>query len=176
MEVLLVLGVSLGESAFYSVLRIIERMTRPEPLSAQTTTMNVSATPDRPWLDLAYQLANIAFPLAPVLLAFYLLWLAAGPPAWPGDDPQLKPWHRIGFDLRRTGSDLGRGWLIAAGIGMPGLGFYLLAREIGINTSVAPANLADHWWTVPVYVLAAAMNGTSATSRLPWLPRATHSV
>lgn len=150
---------SLGESAVYSILRIIERMTRPEPLSAQTTTMNTSATPDRPWLDLAYQLANIAFPLVPVLLALYLLRLAAGPAVWPGDDPYARPWRRVGFDLRRPWSDVGRGLLVAAGIGIPGLAFYLLAREIGINTTVAPANLASNWWTVPVYLLSAAMNG-----------------
>ncbi|WP_432558640.1 CPBP family intramembrane glutamic endopeptidase [Granulicoccus sp. GXG6511] len=159
LEILLVLGVSLGQSAVYSLLRIIERLTRPEPLSAQTTQMNTSATPDRPWLDLAYQLANIAFPLVPVLLALYLLMLAAGPRAWPADDPGVRPWQRIGFDRTRLGSDLVRGFAVAAAIGIPGLGFYLLAREIGINTTVAPANLASNWWTVPVYVLAAAMNG-----------------
>ncbi len=159
LEVLLVLGVSLGESAVYSILRIIERMTRPEPLSAQTSTMNTSATPERSWLDLAYQLANLAFPLVPVLLALYLLWLAAGPRAWPGDDPGVRPWHRIGFDLRRPRADLGRGVVVAAGIGIPGLAFYLFAREIGINTNVAPANLAENWWTVPIYLLAAVMNG-----------------
>lgn len=159
LEVLLVLGVSLGESAVYSILRIVDRLTRAEPLRQQTTTMNSSATPDRPWLDLAYQLANIAFPLVPVLLALYLLALAAGPAAWPGDDPRTPAWRRIGVDLRRPGFDLGAGFAVAAGIGIPGLGFYLLARELGINTNVAPANLADNWWTVPVYLLAAAMNG-----------------
>lgn len=48
---------------------------------------------------------------------------------------------------------------MAAAIGIPGLAFYLAARELGLNTHVAPANLAEHWWTVPVYVLAAATNG-----------------
>lgn len=159
LEILLVLGVSLGESAVYSVLRIIDRLTRPEPLAQQTTTMNSSATPDRPWLDLAFQLANILFPLVPVALALYLVALAAGPPAWRSDDPTRPSWRRVGFDLRRPGRDVGRGFLVAAGIGIPGLGFYLLARELGINTNVSPANLADNWWTVPVYVLAASMNG-----------------
>lgn len=159
LEVLLVLGVSLGESAVYSALRIVERLTRPEPLGQQTTAMNQSVTPDRPWLDLAYQLVNLAFPLVPVLLALYLLAIAAGPPVWPGDDRVRGPGRRIGFDLARPGFDLGRGFLVAAGIGIPGLAFYLLAREVGINTTVSAANLAEHWWTVPVYVLAAAMNG-----------------
>lgn len=159
LEILLVLGVSLGESAVYSILRIADRLTRPEPLAQQTTQMNTSVAADRPWLDLAYQLANIMFPLVPVLLALYLLAIAAGPAAWRGDDPGRPSWQRIGFDLRCPGWDIGWGFLVAAGIGIPGLGFYLLAREIGINTNVAPANLADNWWTVPVYLLAAAMNG-----------------
>ena len=62
-EVLLVLGVSLGQSAVYSVLSIIEKLTRETPLNEQTTTINSSVVPDRAWLDLAYQLAGIVFPL-----------------------------------------------------------------------------------------------------------------
>ena len=34
-EVLLVLGVSLGQSAVYSILSIAEKLTRPQPLVAQ---------------------------------------------------------------------------------------------------------------------------------------------
>ncbi len=74
-ELLLVLGVSLGSSAVYSVLAIIEKLTRNVPLNQQTTTINSSITPDRPWLDLAYQLAGIVFPLVPALFALYLLRL-----------------------------------------------------------------------------------------------------
>jgi len=144
-EVLLVVGVSLGSSAIYSVLSIIEKLTRNVPLNQQTTTINNSITPDRPWLDLAYQLAGIALPVVPALLALYLLWLS-------GDS------RRIGLDLRRPGFDIGWGFALAAGIGIPGLGFYVLARYLGINTSVSPANLAENWWTVPVLIGLAAMN------------------
>ena len=55
-ETWLVLGVSLGASAIWSLLRIVEKVTRPQPLGSQTTAMNSSVTPDRPWLDLAFQL------------------------------------------------------------------------------------------------------------------------
>ena len=94
-EILILLGLSLGESAVYSVLGIIERLTRNVPLAQQTATLNASATPDRPWLDLAYQLAGIGFGLVPVLLALYLL-SRTDPPAG----------RRIGFDLTRPGFDL----------------------------------------------------------------------
>ena len=147
LEVLVVLGVSLGQSGVYSVLRIIERMTRPEPLAQQTSSLNVSATPDRPWLDLTYQLVNIGFAVVPAFLALYLLSLT----------------HRhvgltIGLDRRRPGRDLAFGVLIALGIGIPGLGLYLGSRELGLNTTVQASALADNWWTVPVLVLAAFQN------------------
>lgn len=158
-ELWIVLAVSLGQSALYSVLRIIERLTRNQPLSQQTATMNNSVTPDRPWLDLSYQLANIGFGLVPVLVALYLLDRLPGRRAWPGDDPRRSATRRLGFDLTRPGFDLARGFAVAAAIGIPGLGFYLLARQLGINTTVQPANLAENWWTVPVYLLSAAMNG-----------------
>jgi membrane protease YdiL (CAAX protease family) len=145
-EVLLVLGVSLGQSAVYSVLSIAEKLTRSVPLGQQTTQINTSVTPDRPWLDLSYQLAGIVFPLVPALLALYLLRLS-------GDR------ERIGFDLSRPLRDLGWGLVIAAGIGIPGIGLYLAARAAGLNTTVQPANLAANWWTVPVLVGLAIMNG-----------------
>ncbi len=145
-EVPLVLGVSLGQSAVYSVLSIAEKLTRSVPLGQQTTQINTSVTPDRPWLDLSYQLAGIVFPLVPALLALYLLRLS-------GDR------ERIGFDLSRPLRDLGWGLVIAAGIGIPGIGLYLAARAAGLNTTVQPANLAANWWTVPVLVGLAIMNG-----------------
>ena len=147
LEVVIVLGISLGQSAVYSVLRIIERLTRNVPLAEQTSTLNASVTPDRPWLDLIYQLAGIAFALMPVLLALYLLNLT-DPPAG----------RTIGFDLRRPRFDLGFGALIALAIGVPGIGLYALGRAIGINTDVQASGLGDHWWTVPVLILSAIEN------------------
>ncbi len=44
-ETVLLLGVSLGASAIWSVLSIIEKLTRDVPLRSQTTAMNQSATP-----------------------------------------------------------------------------------------------------------------------------------
>lgn len=149
LEVVIVLMLGLGRSAVYSLLSIIEKLTRPnQPLSAQTTTINTSAVPDRPWLDLAYQVTYIAFPLVQAMLVLYLLHLT----------------HRharrlIGFDLLRPARDLAWGFGIAAAIGIPGLGLYLGARALGLNTTVAPANLAENWWTVPVLIALAAMNG-----------------
>ncbi len=145
-EVWIVLGLSLGQSAVYSLLSIIEKLSRPEPLNEQTTSMNNAVVPDRPWLDLAYQLAGIVFPLVPVVLVLYLMRLSRNS-------------HELGFDLRRPGFDLSRGLGMAALIGLPGLAFYFVARELGFNTNVAPANLTEQWWTILVLVGLAVMNG-----------------
>jgi membrane protease YdiL (CAAX protease family) len=151
-ETVLVLGVSLGSSAVYAVLSIIEKLTRPVPLSQQTTAMNQSATPGRPWLDLAYQLAGIALPLVAVALALYLLNHIHRPAV------DVRAGHFVGLDRREPGRDLLRGLGLAAVIGIPGLGFYFLAKAIGINTQVSAANLEAVWWSAPVLVLAAIEN------------------
>jgi membrane protease YdiL (CAAX protease family) len=146
-EVLLVLGVSLGASALFATLSITERLTRAQPLSAQTAALNVSRLPDRPWFDLADQLARISIGLVPVLLALYLL------DRHPGGGGRL-----IGFDLRRPQFDLASGALLAAVIGGPGLLLYVVALDLGINVRILPAALAPVWWAVPVLILAATQN------------------
>jgi membrane protease YdiL (CAAX protease family) len=109
--------------------------------------MNTSVTPDRPWLDLAYQLVGIALSLVPVVLAIHLLQR---------DRPDAR--HVIGADFRHPGRDLAQGAALAAAVGIPGLALYAAARALGLNTTVSAANLADHFWTVPVLVLAAFQN------------------
>lgn len=148
-ETWLLLALTLGQSGLYAVLRIIERMTRPEPLSQQTSTLNTSQVPDRPWLDLLYQIANAGFLVVPALMAVFLL-VTVLPPAGRHS--------AMGLDGRRPVFDTGWGFGIAACIGIPGLGFYLLAKSMGINTTVAAANLADNWWTIPMLVIAAFAN------------------
>ena len=151
-ETVLLLGVSLGASAIWSVLSIIEKLTRNVPLRSQTTAMNQSATPDRPWLDLGYQLAGILIQVVPVALAIYLLATVLRPSARVGAA------RFIGFDRTEPLRDLLRGVGLAALIGLPGLAFYFLAKAIGINTNVSAANLTDVWWSAPVLTLAAIGN------------------
>lgn len=150
-ELLLVFGVSLGASALWSVLSLADKLTRRVALNQQTTAMNSSVTPDRPWLDLAHQLTGITLALVPVLLALYLLARVLPPFT-------ISPARSLGFDLARRGADLARGAGLAALVGIPGLGFYLLARHLGLDTTIAAANLTSAWWALPVLVLAAAQN------------------
>ena len=146
-ETVLVLGVSLGASGIWSLLSLVDKLTKQVALDKQTTAMNSSVTPDRPWLDLTYQLVGIVLALVPVALALFLLHR---------DRSDAR--QRIGFDLRQPGRDLLRGLALATAVGIPGLGLYAAARALGANTTVAAANLSSHWWTLPVLVLAAAQN------------------
>jgi membrane protease YdiL (CAAX protease family) len=151
-ETAIVLGLSLGASAVSSVLQWVNIVTTPNVSISQTVTqLNTSATPDRPWLDLSYQLYNIVFPLVPALLVLFLL-AQVRPPA-------RSPFDVLGLNRRRPGFDIGWGVLLTAIIGIPGLGLYFVAHALGINTQVAAGNLASNWWTIPVYVLLAFMNG-----------------
>lgn len=151
LETVAVLVICLGQSAVYSVLSLANKLTLGPALNQQTTSMNNSATPDRPWLDFSYKLADYLFLAAPVIIALYLLCTIAKP----GRDV----WQTIGLNRRRIGSDIGIGVAATAAVGIPGLGFYILSRYIGINTQVAAGNLTENWWTIPMYVLAAFSNG-----------------
>lgn len=139
-ELLLVLGVSLGQSAVYSILSLADSLTRG-PLNRQTQTLNPQQS-DRVVFDLIEQLLAIAFPLVPVLLALYLM----GPGVL----------RRIGLDLRRPGFDLGAGVLLAACIGVPGLALYFGAVALDLNLNVDTSGIGPQWYAVPILVLSAA--------------------
>jgi membrane protease YdiL (CAAX protease family) len=145
-EVLLVLGVSLGASAVYALVSILAKLTAGKPLADQTATLNASVSA-RPWLDLTYQLLGILFALVPAALAVHLLGRT-----------ESSARAALGLDLRRPWGDLGSGAALAALIGIPGLGLYLGAHAAGVNATVVPAALNDHWWAVPVLLLAALQN------------------
>lgn len=146
-EVLLVLGVSVGASALVATLAIAERLTRAEALAEQTAALNVSRLPDRPWFDLADQLVRIGLAVVPVLLALYLL------DRYPGRGARL-----VGLDARRPRFDLAAGVLLAAAIGIPGLALYAGALRLGLSVQILPAALVPVWWAVPVLVLSAVQN------------------
>jgi membrane protease YdiL (CAAX protease family) len=150
-EVLLVLAVSLGASAVYALVSLVAKLTAPGGLAKATATLNQSVAPERPWLDLTYQLLGVAFGVVPAIFAVHLLSRDPGD-ALPGARATL------GLDRRRPGFDLASGAALAALIGLPGLGLYLVARELGLNANVVPAALPPQWWAVPVLVLAAMQN------------------
>ncbi|CAN5624582.1 type II CAAX endopeptidase family protein [soil metagenome] len=145
-EIVVVLSVSLGRSAIYSVVSLAESATAPGPLAGQAATLNTSVTPDRPWFDLIYQLLRIGFALAPVALAGYLLVLSG-----------VRP-RAVWFGRGHVGRDVVRGAALAAGVGSVGLAFYLVSHALGFSLTVVPDSLSHVWWHYPVLVLAALQN------------------
>ena len=143
-EVLIVLGLSLGASAVYSIVAIINRVTQEQALSQQTATLNSSLS-DRQVFDLIYQLLAVFFGLMPVALVCYLLWQVARPHL-----------SRLGLSFEHRGRDIGYGLVLALAVGIPGLAFYFATRAIGISVAVVPTALDSYWWTIPVLLLAAA--------------------
>ncbi len=153
-ETLLVLALSLGASALAALISFTGSLTRPGGLADQAANLNSSRAPDRPWLDLAWQLFGITTALVPVLLVAHLLTREPARSTGSADGGL----RLLGFDPRRLGFDLGRGALVAAGIGGSGLLLYLGARAAGANLTVVPESLPDVWWKLPVLVLSAVQN------------------
>ncbi|MEI7778223.1 MAG: type II CAAX endopeptidase family protein [Actinomycetes bacterium] len=145
-EVALVLLLSLGASGIWALLRIINLLTNHVSLASQTATIISSVTPDRPWLDLAYQLVGISLALVPVALVAHLLQRSG---EGLGD---------IGFDRRDVGRDVRRGVVVAAVVGGSGLGLYLVAWKLGGNVHLVASALGPVWWAIPVLILAAIEN------------------
>lgn len=143
LEIVLVLAVTYGLSAVTAMLQLADAVLRD--LRAQRIPLN----PRRSYFDLIDLGLNAAWAvqlLAWGALALYLLWRSGIGP----DRIGLRGWPR------RT--DLAGGLGLAALIGLPGLGLYLLARTLGLNADVIPAALSDTWWRAPLLIVIAFAN------------------
>ena len=136
------LGLSLGRSAVYAVVQLIDKATRA-PLGEQTTVLNPALSP-RWGFDLTYQLLDIGFALVPVLLVLHLTWLRG-----------RNPFRTLGLDLRRPGRDLAWGAGLFAVIGLGTLGVYAAGRALGITTAIVANAMDESWYQVPVLLLSA---------------------
>ena len=77
-EVWLLLGTSFAASALISLIHYIGVLTQPGPVRSHVASLNGSAAPGRPWLDLSLQVAGIATGLVPPLFALHLLSRCGG--------------------------------------------------------------------------------------------------
>ena len=167
-EVLLVLGLSFGAAGIWALLRLVRMAMQPGGVGGQNTYLNVSATPVA-WLDVLFQLSGAVLDLVPVGMALYLLAvrpaLLGADRAAPTNLQPASPWRaartRLGFDLSRPWRDLGLGALLAAGVGLPGISFYWLGRQMGITANVSTNNLPDQWWAFVLLNVAALAAGIS---------------
>jgi membrane protease YdiL (CAAX protease family) len=142
-EVVIVLGLSLGASAVYSIVSLIAKLTEERALGDQSVALNPSRS-SREWLDFTYQFLDVFFGLFVVALALYLLW-----------QPGRSPFRRIGFDLTRPGRDVASGFLLLAVIGVPGIALYAIGRALGVTVAVQTSPTDWFWWTVPILVFRA---------------------
>ncbi|WP_404433649.1 CPBP family intramembrane metalloprotease [Microbacterium lacus] len=146
-EIGIVLALSVGRSAVYSVLQLIQALQREQSLGDQQTSLNPGASAATFW-EVLYQFLGLLFALVPVALVIYFLW-----------EPGMSGLRRIGLDFRRFGGDFGRGILLVVIIGVPGLGLYAAGRALGITVQVDAAPLDPSWWTIPLLLLAALRAG-----------------
>ncbi|MGH3912696.1 MAG: CPBP family intramembrane glutamic endopeptidase [Pseudonocardiaceae bacterium] len=144
-EVVLVLTVTLGLAGLRSLLSLLDALIAPVPLPEQSVAINVPARRVE-LLDLAHQLTGVLQLVAWGGLGVYLLWRSGIGP------------RSLGLDRSAPARDAGLGAGLAALIGVPGLGLYLLARAVGMNLTVLPSALDDTWWRVPVLLASAVAN------------------
>jgi membrane protease YdiL (CAAX protease family) len=144
LEIAVVLAVTFALSAYTALLRLIEAVLLG--LSGRTVALNPRRSPFS-LIDLGLNLAGLFQLLAWGALALYLLWRG-------GDSPA-----HIGLSRIRWRSDILGGVGLALLIGVPGLALYQIARVLGVNASVEPAELNDTWWRIPVLLLLSFGNG-----------------
>jgi uncharacterized protein len=149
-EVIAVMGVSLGMSAVYAVLYYVrQELTVKGGISATTATIvSGPSTHNYQWLDLLDDLADVLNGLMPAVLALLLLSRMPGGPGF-----------GIGLDWRQPRRDALFGIGFAALIGIPGLALVWSAHELSISAHLAVVDLPDVWYRVPLLVLEAAQNG-----------------
>jgi uncharacterized protein len=144
LEVVLVLVLTFGLSAFTSVLQLADSVLRT--LSKQKIPL-IERRSYFDLIDFGLNLAGVAQLAAWGALALYLLWRS-----------EIRP-RAIGLGRPRWLPDVLGGLGLAALIGIPGLGLYLLSRVAGISASVVPTTLTDTWWRIPVLILVSFANG-----------------
>lgn len=143
-EIAVVLAITFGLSAYSALLNLIESVLLG--LAGQVVALNPRRSPFD-LIDLGLNLAWVFQLLAWGALALYLLWRSGiGPSA-------------VGLGRPRCRPDLLGGVGLAALIGVPGLALYQIARILGLNAAVEPAELYDTWWRIPVLLLTAFANG-----------------
>lgn len=143
-EIVVVLAVTFGLSAYTALLNLIESVLLG--LAGQIVALNPRRS-QFDLIDLGLNLASVFHLLAWGSLGLYLLWRSGFGP------------RDIGLGRVRMNPDVLGGLGLAALIGLPGLALYQLARTLGINASVEPAELYDTWWRIPVLLLVAFANG-----------------
>jgi membrane protease YdiL (CAAX protease family) len=143
-EIAVVLAVTFGLSAYSAFVRLTEAVLLG--ISGRKVRLNRDLSPID-LINLGLNLASVLQLLAWGALGLYLLWRSGFGP------------RSIGLGRFRWKPDLLGGLGLAALIGLPGLGLYVVGRWLGIGVAVVPAELNDTWWRIPVLLGVAFANG-----------------
>lgn len=144
-EIAIVLLVTFGLSGLSSILSLVEDAMLAGSLSDQAVALNTSSS-SLGIIDLLYQVLRILRLCAWGGLGLYLLWRS-------GLGPRL-----VGLGRAKIKTDLLPGLGLAALIGLPGLVLYLVGNAVGLNLTVVPSTIDDHWWRIPALVAYAFAN------------------
>lgn len=150
LELLAVLGVTFGTSGLYALLDFIrDQVTIQHGLgfTKVATGPIKSSASQYQWLDILFQVADIATGVLPAFLAVVLLMRSPGGPGL-----------GIGLDRLRL-KEVAQGAGFAALIGIPGLGLVYVARQLGLNAQIVVTNFPDVWYRVPTLILDAFQQG-----------------
>ncbi|MGI8577063.1 MAG: CPBP family intramembrane glutamic endopeptidase [Nocardioidaceae bacterium] len=149
LEVLAVLGVSLGMSGIYALLYFVRaEVTVTGGISSTTATVVAGPATSYVWLDILDDLSGVLNGLVPAGLAIVLL----------ARDPGTRGLG-IGLDWLRARQETLVGIGFTALIGIPGLALVWIAHQLGLNASLAVVDLPDSWYRVPLLIIEAAQNG-----------------
>lgn len=132
-EILVVLSLSVLPSAVWAVISLLRR---PVAGIAVASTNRGASFVD--------QLVPFVFGLAPVFLVIHLRRRS-------GEDASV-----FGLRSDRPALDLAGGALLAAVVGIVGIGVYLGAVRLGVNRFVVPAPPEGYWWTYPAVLMNAS--------------------
>lgn len=134
-EVLVVLSLSLLQSAVFAVIRLLSAPVQ------RTVTVRVFAE-----VGLETQFASIVFGLAPVALVVHLARRSR------------ERLEAFGLGMGTLTRDAYWGVLIGLAVAGVGLGLYIATIALNVNRFVVPVPPLGHWWTVPVLVMGALQN------------------
>ena len=144
-ETVLVLLLSLGASAIYSLISLAEKIFSPAGLGGSSENINPTQS-NAEIFDLLYRLASLALGIVPVVLALYLLGSR-----FSDSVKEIGLWSPIKTDVIR-------GVVLFACIGIPGIALYLTARALNLSARLIPGDF-EYWWMIPILLLSALRAG-----------------
>jgi membrane protease YdiL (CAAX protease family) len=149
-EVIAVLGVSFAASGLYALLNLIKtEITVQGGIGAAIVPVVQAPSTPHPWLDLAFDLADVLTGLGPPLLGLVLLYRTFG-----------RPGFGIGLDRLRIREVWG-GVGLTALIGIPGLALLYVGHVLKFNGHIEAVDFPNIWYRVPVLLLDAFQNGAA---------------